>query len=239
MAFRFTTLTKDNALAQKVGRALDGQPGTLETMASASEAWNRIFGEKTDLLILDLELPAAEGLGWFRTLRGTDFGGSFPVVLAGPEKSDAQLAEAFELGADDYVLKSCHERELLARLKSVLRRRYETAMLQEGVMQAGPISLDLGRHSCRADGRPVTLNPREFQLLEMLLRKAGRVLSRPYLLETVWGMDARSSTRAVDVCVSRLRRALGPRAGRCIQTVDSYGYRLERPEERVPAGSRR
>lgn len=231
MAYRFVCATKDSPFAEKVAACLASEPGHLENTASVSEAWKTIFGGEADLLILDLELPAAERLGWFRTLRGADGGERFPVVLAGPEKSDAELAEAFELGADDYVLKSCDERELLARLKSVLRRRFEKAMVHEGVVKVGAVSLDLSRHVCRVRGKAVPLNPREFELLETLLRKVGRVLSRPYLLEVVWGMSASATTRSVDVSVSRLRKALGPRAGRAIETVERYGYRFRDPDD--------
>lgn len=217
--------------AEKVNRCLAGQPGRVESTSSVSEAWRKIFSGEADVLLLDLELPAAERLGWFRSLRQAEGGLKFPVVLAGPEKSDAELAEAFELGADDYVLKSCDERELLARLKSVLRRRFEKLMVQEGVVKVGAVSLDLSRHVCRVRGKALALNPREFELLETLLRKAGRVLSRPYLLETVWGMSAAATTRTVDVSVSRLRKALGPRAGRCIETVEGYGYRFLDPAD--------
>lgn len=229
MSYRFTTVTRDTSFLEKVSRSLAGQPGRLESTPNVSDAWRKVFSGETDLIILDLELPAAERLGWFRSLRQAESGRKFPVVLAGPEKSDAELAEAFELGADDYVLKSCDERELLARLKSVLRRRFEKSMVHEGVVTVGAVSLDLARHVCRVRGKAVALNPREFELLVTLLRKAGRVLSRPYLLELVWGMSAAATTRSVDVSVSRLRRALGPRAGRGIETVEGYGYRFRDP----------
>lgn len=229
MSFRFVSVTNDELFAEKVARSLSGQPGRVETTPSVSEAWKKVFSKDADMLVLDLELAGAERLGWFRSLRGADGGERFPVVLASLEKSDAELAEAFELGADDYVLKSCEERELLARLKSVLRRRFEKAMVQEGVVKAGVVSLDLARHVCRVRGKAITLNSREFELLEILLRKAGRVLGRPYLLETVWGMSAAATTRTVDVSVSRLRKALGARAGRLIETVERYGYRFRDP----------
>ncbi len=231
MSYRFISVTRDNEFSEKVARCLAGQPGRVETSASVSDAWRKIFSGEVDLVVLDLELPSAEGLGWFRSLRRAEGGRAFPVVLAGAEKADDELAEAFELGADDYVLKSCDESELLARLKSVLRRRFEKAMIHEGVIKVGAVSLDLARHVCRVRGKAVPLNPREFELLETLLRKAGRVLSRPYLLEVVWGMSAAATTRSVDVSISRLRKALGPRAGRAIETVERYGYRFRDPAD--------
>lgn len=231
MSYRFVAVTKDNKFVEMVKRSLAGQPGKWENTASVSEAWRIVFSGEADLLLLDMELPGAERLGWFRTLRQAEGGHAFPVVLVSTEKSDDELAEAFELGADDYILKSCEEREMLARLRSVLRRRYEKTLVQEGVVSVGAVSLDLSRHLCRVRGKPVELNPREFELLETLLRKAGRVLSRPYLLETVWGMSAAATTRTVDVSVSRLRKAMGPRAARLIETVERYGYRFRDPAD--------
>jgi len=230
MSYRFVSVTKDITFAEKLARCLVGQPGHLETTASVSDAWKKVFSGEVDMILLDLDLPAAERLGWFRTLRQAEGGRSFPVVLVSKEKGDVELAEAFELGADDYVQKSVDERELLARLKSVLRRRFEKSMVQEGVVNVGVVSLDLSRHICTVRGKAVPLNPREFELLEILLRKVGRVLSRPYLLETVWGMSSTATTRTVDVSVSRLRKALGARAGKWIETVERYGYRFHNPE---------
>jgi DNA-binding response OmpR family regulator len=231
MAYRFVSITADDHWAKKVALALNGESANCSVTRSPSEAWNRICAGEADVALLDLDLPAAERLGWFRLLRRSEDGRRFPVVLASRQKSDAELAEAFELNADDYVLKSSDARELLARLRSVLRRRFEKELHFDGVLSAGPVTLDKGRHVCRVRGKAVTLNPREFELLETLLGKAGRVLSRPYLLETVWGMSGSASTRSVDVAVSRLRKALGSRAGSWIETIERYGYRFRDPED--------
>lgn len=231
MSYKFLSITKDDKWAKKVAGSLAGQSVNCVATASPSGAWTIIGAGEADLALLDLDLPAVERLGWFRMLRRSEDGRLFPVVLASRHKSDAELAEAFELSADDYVLKSCDERELLARLRAVLRRRFEKELLFDGVLSAGPVSLDKGRHVCRVRGKALTLNPREFELLETLLNKAGRVLSRPYLLETIWGMSRSASTRTVDVTVSRLRKALGSRAGGWIETIERYGYRFRDPED--------
>jgi DNA-binding response OmpR family regulator len=231
MAYRFLSITGDDNWEKKVARALAGQSAGCAATRSLSDAWRRISAGEADLALLDLDLPAVERLGWFRLLRQSEDGRRLPVVLVSRRKSDVELAEAFELSADDYVLKSCDERELLARLRSVLRRRFERELLFDGVLSAGPVALDKGRHVCRVRGKALSLNPREFELLETLLAKAGRVLSRPYLLETVWGMSRSASTRTVDVTVSRLRKALGSRAGHWIETVERYGYRFRDPED--------
>ncbi len=231
MTYRFVSITGDNDWAKKVLRSLADQSANCAVTDSLSVAWKCISEGKSDIALLDVDLPAAERLGWFRLLRQSEEGRRFPVVLIGRNKSDAELAEAFELNADDYVLKSCDERELTARLRAVLRRRFEKDLMLEGVLSVGPVVLDKGRHVCRVRGKPLTLNPREFELLGILLNNAGRVLSRPYLLETVWGMSRLANTRTVDVAVSRLRRTLGRRAGAWIETVERYGYRFRDPED--------
>jgi len=231
MTYRFIAITKDDQFANKIKRAIDGQSGVLARSGSAADAWKSIRAGEADVAILDIDLPGVERLGWLRMLRASEEGRRFPVVLASRHKDDDELAEAFELTADEYVLKSCDERELLARLRSVLRRRFENELLLDGILTVGPVSLDQGRHACRVRSKAVALNPREFELLGTLLAKAGRVLSRPYLLETVWGMSGAANTRTVDVAVSRLRRALGRRAGAWVETVERYGYRFRDPEE--------
>ena len=231
MNYRFLSITSDSGWAKKIAHALAEQSAKYESTSSLSDAWKFISAGEADLALLDLDMPAMERLGWFRLLRQSPDGRRFPVVLASRQKSDAELAEAFELNADEYVLKSCDERELFARLRSVLRRRFEKELHFDGVLSAGPIALDRGRHVCRVRGKALKLNPREFELLETLLNKAGRVLSRPYLLETVWGMSRSANTRTVDVTVSRLRKALGSRAGSWIETIERYGYRFRDPED--------
>lgn len=231
MAYRFLSVTCDEMWQEKVVRCLAGQTGIVAATAHLSEAWKGVTTGEADLALLDLDLPALERLGWLRMLRQAEGGRRFPVVLASRRKNDAELAQAFELGADDYVLKSCDERELLARLRSVLRRRFEKDMLLEGVLSAGPVTLDKGRHLVAVRGKALRLNAREFELLETLLAKAGRCLSRPYLLETIWGMSRQADTRTVDVAISRLRKALGRRAARWIETIERYGYRFCDPAD--------
>jgi DNA-binding response OmpR family regulator len=135
------------------------------------------------------------------------------------------VANAFDWGADDYILKGCQIPELLARIRAVLRRRFERAEPSGYAVARGPIALDPSRHECRVRKKIIALRPREFELLEILMRKAGRVLSRHYLLETVWGMNREAGTRAVDIGVSRLRQALGPHGSAWIETIPRFGYR--------------
>lgn len=202
---------------------------SLELIRTGSMALNVILKHRPDLGLLDLNLPDVPGLSWLNMLRSTEAGSALPVIVFHDKKPDESVAEAFACGADDYILKSCHPLELAARIRATLRRRFERAEQLGGELRGGDVSLDPSRHICRVSGEEISLRPREFELLEILMRKAGRVLSRAYLLEAIWGMSRQAETRTVDVTVGRLRKALGARAGRCIDTVERFGYRFRLP----------
>ena len=181
-------------------------------------------------MLLQCDLPDIDGLSWLRIVRDTREGRELPVMLLGQGVSEQVVAQAFGLGADDFIdARTCDPHEFSARVRVALRRRYQREDALGGVLESGPVRLDPARHSCRVRGRARTLRPREFELLEILMRKAGRVLGRAYLLESVWGMSRQADTRTVDVTVSRLRAALGRRAGRWVETVERFGYRFREP----------
>lgn len=204
---------------------------SLETKKTGAMGLQGIMERRPDVAMLDLNIPDIGGLSWLKMLRQTDAGKELPVIVVSDKKSDEALAEAFTLGADDFILKSCNALEVSARIRVVLRRRFERELQFGAALAVGPVMLDPSRHLCQINGKAVTLRPREYELLEILMRKVGRVLSRNYLLETIWGMSRDADTRTVDVAVSRLRKALGLRAGKWIETIERYGYRLRSPEE--------
>lgn len=230
MAYRLLLVGDDKPWADPVSGALNADY-MVGRVTSAASALERINADGCDLVLLDCDSSAAEGMTWLKALRHTDAGKQLPVIAASARKTDDMVAQAFEWGADDFVLKSVEPVELLARVRSVLRRRFEREASFGSAMTIGSVTLDPARHKCLVRSTPVKLNPREFELLELLMRKAGRVLSRAYLLETLWGMSRFANTRTVDVSVSRLRKALGARAGRWVETVERYGYRFKDPEE--------
>ena len=198
----------------------------LDVASGAPQALDLLESRQPDLVLLDLD---AEGLGWLALLRRTDAGRALPVIVASSRRSDDEAAAALQAGADDYVGKDCDPSELLARVRAVLRRHRERELRQLAAVKLGSITLDPSRHLCLVRGRSVQLRPREFELLEALMRKAGRMLTRSYLLENVWGMSGQADTRTIDVAVSRLRKALGVRAALWIETVERYGYRFRDP----------
>lgn len=204
----------------------------LETVRTGAQGFKAIIGSRPDLVFLDLAIPDIDGLSWLGILREMREGKGLPVIVAGEKLGPEELARSFELGAEDCLLfRHCDPRELAARVRAVLRRRSAQAEQPAAALSHGPVELDPGRHRCFAGGKEVRLRPREFELLEILMRKAGRVLSRPYLLEAVWGMSSAANTRAVDVTISRLRKALGEKAGRWVESVERFGYRFSDPDE--------
>ena len=184
----------------------------------------------TDLLILDSDLPDMPPMTFLHVLRETRYGRELPVVFVAERKTEESVAQAFALGVDDYLAKPVDPRELAARARAVLRRKFERAEHWGGALSIGGVEIDPSQRLCVAGGRRIVLRPREFELLEILMRKSGRVLTRPYLLETVWGMSGSADTRAVDAVVSRLRKSLGQRAAGLIQTVSKLGYTFRDPE---------
>lgn len=178
---------------------------------------------KPDLAFLAAQLDDMDGLTLLQAIRQIEVGRDLPVIVLSDRKTEEAVVRAYDLGVDDFLVKPVDPRELVARVRAVLRRRFERAEHWAAPLSAGGIELDPSQRLCQARGRPLTLQPREFELLEILMRKAGRVLTRAYLLETVWGMSPKAETRAVDVMVSRVRRRLG-RLGRRIQTVSKLGY---------------
>lgn len=202
----------------------------LSTCKLASQAVEHLRAKAPDLLLAASDLPDMHGLTLLRVLRATAQGRELPIVLMAAHRVEETVVAGFELGADDFLTGPMAERELMLRLKAVLRRKYERSEGVGGTVAVGGIELRLLQRSCTVYGRRVRLQPREFDLLEILMRKSGRVLTRAYLLECVWGIETAVRTRAVDVMVSRLRLQLGRRAARLIETVSKTGYCFRDPK---------
>ena len=178
-----------------------------------------------DLVILDLNLPGMDGMEVCRRLRKHPSTSNVPIIMLTARVEESDKLEGLEVGADDYVTKPFSMKELIARIRAVLRRFDRTAG-EEACYSAGPISLDLPTRKVTVEGREIGLTRREFDLLADLMRNRGRVLTRERLLERVWGYQYPGETRTVDVHVRRLRRKLGPVAGESVETVVGVGYRF-------------
>lgn len=179
-----------------------------------------------DLVLLDLMLPGLPGTEVCRELRQRS---NVPVIMLTAKDGEIDKVVGLEIGADDYVTKPFSSPELLARIRAVLRRRGEPEELLPAVLEAGPVRMDVDRHAVTVRGEPVELPLKEFELLEVMLRNAGRVLTRMQLIDRVWGADYVGDTKTLDVHVKRLRSKIEPEpSAPChILTVRGLGYKFE------------
>jgi two-component system, OmpR family, response regulator RegX3 len=179
-----------------------------------------------DLVLLDVMLPGLSGTEVCRALRQRS---TVPIIMLTARDSEIDKVVGLELGADDYVTKPFSSRELVARIRAVLRRRGDTEELVPAVLEAGPVRMDVDRHVVSVGGEPVQLPLKEFELLEMLLRNAGRVLTRGQLIDRIWGADYVGDTKTLDVHVKRLRAKIEPDPSepKHLVTVRGLGYKLE------------
>jgi len=179
-----------------------------------------------DLVLLDLMLPGLSGTEVCRALRARS---TVPVIMLTAKDSEVDKVVGLELGADDYVTKPYSTRELVARIRAVLRRHGEPDELVPATVEAGPVRMDVDRHVVSVAGAQIAMPLKEFELLELLLRNAGRVLTRGQLIDRVWGSDYVGDTKTLDVHVKRLRAKVEPDPGlpRHIVTVRGLGYKFE------------
>jgi len=171
-------------------------------------------------------LPGMPGTEVCREIRTRS---QVPIIMLTAKDSEVDIVVGLELGADDYVTKPYSTRELLARLRAVLRRRVEVEDVSDALLEAGDISMDVERHVVSVRGREVAMPLKEFELLEMLLRNAGRVLTRGQLIDRVWGSDYFGDTKTLDVHIKRIRSKIEevPSEPRALVTVRGLGYRIE------------
>lgn len=192
------------------------------------QALDTFSREGADLILLDLMIPEVSGVEVCRTIRTTS---NVPIIMLTAKDAEIDKVVGLELGADDYVTKPYSSRELIARIKAVLRRGVaEDGSIQEqDLMEVGPVRLNIGKHQVSVNGSPVSLPLKEFELLEFLMRNSGRVLTRSQLIDRVWGGDYYGDTKTLDVHIKRLRAKIedDPANPVLIQTIRGLGYKLE------------
>ncbi len=222
-------IVEDDANISKLIRYnLEKAEFLCETTITGEEAMDILDNENIDLIILDIMLPKMDGLETCKQIKQDKRLSCIPVLLLTAKGEEIDRIVGFELGADDYMVKPFSPRELVLRVKAVLKRIKPIESVKE-IFEVGSLIVDTSRHRVKVDGRNVTLTSMEFNLLAMLIKRCGRVQSRDQLLNDVWNLDAEVTTRTIDTHVKRLRQKLG-KAGELIETVRGFGYRLKDEE---------
>jgi two-component system response regulator RegX3 len=223
---RILIVEDEPSLSEPLSFLLRREGYDTEIAADGREALAAFDRDGADLVLLDLMLPGLSGTEVCRELRTRS---SVPIIMLTAKDSEVDIVVGLELGADDYVTKPYSTRELLARIRAVLRRRVEVDDLDEAVLEVGPVRMDVDRHAVSVGGGEVAMPLKEFELLELLLRNAGRVLTRGQLIDRVWGADYFGDTKTLDVHIKRIRSKIesDPSQPTLLLTVRGLGYRFE------------
>jgi two-component system, OmpR family, alkaline phosphatase synthesis response regulator PhoP len=216
-------------IADLVKYHLEKEGFTARTVADGKRALDLIVRDHPDLIVLDLMLPGLDGLEVCRRLRAQSATQGIPIIMLTARGEEVDRIIGLEMGADDYVPKPFSPRELVARVKAVLRRTAAPVSPSEAPVSAGNLRLDPARHQVSKNDKPLELSAMEFRLLEFFLRHRGRVFTRTQLLDQVWGQDRFVEPRTVDVHIRRLREKVEdePRKPALILTVRGMGYKCQ------------
>jgi two-component system, OmpR family, response regulator RegX3 len=219
----------EESITEPLAEALDREGFDTQVAGTVRDALDLTQQELPDLVLLDVMLPDGSGYDIVRRLRERS---SVPIIMLTARGEETDRIVGLELGADDYVVKPFSAREVAARIRAVLRRT-DASVEREGPLEVGRLQLDPDRRSARLDGDELELTRKEFELLELLMREAGNVVSRERLIDEVWDVNWFGSTKTLDVHVSSLRRKLGDDSAdpRFIHTVRGVGFRFAAAEE--------
>jgi two-component system, OmpR family, response regulator RegX3 len=221
----------EESITVPLAEALEREGFDTQVTGTVREALELTEGALPDLVLLDVMLPDGSGYDVCRRLRERS---RVPIIMLTARGEETDRIVGLELGADDYVVKPFSAREVAARIRAVLRRvDADGPATRDGPLEVGPVRLDPDRRSASVDGRDLELTRKEFELLELLLREAGNVVSRERLIDEVWDVNWFGSTKTLDVHVSGLRRKLGDDSAdpRFIHTLRGVGFRFAGPEE--------
>ncbi len=223
---RILIVEDELSLSEPLSFLLRREGYETEIAADGREALAAFDRAGADLVLLDLMLPGLSGTEVCRELRSRS---SVPIIMLTAKDSEVDIVVGLELGADDYVTKPYSSRELLARIRAVLRRRVDVEVDADAVLETGPVRMDVERHSVSVGGSEVPMPLKEFELLELLMRNAGRVLTRGQLIDRVWGADYFGDTKTLDVHIKRIRSKIedDPSQPQMLVTVRGLGYRFE------------
>lgn len=213
------------AIRDMIRFALEKAGMAVQTAANAHESLIRISEDRPDIILMDWMMPSVSGLELTRRLRKDSFTEDIPIIMLTARVSEDDKVAGLEAGTDDYVIKPFSPRELLARIRAVMRRSNPAD--DQGQIVAGPLSLDTISRRVLINKEEIQIGPTEYRLLEFFMSHPGRAYSRTQILDHVWGSNAYLEERTVDVHIRRLRKALEPaRASEYLQTVRGHGYRF-------------
>ncbi|MCF8549819.1 MAG: response regulator transcription factor [Pontimonas sp.] len=223
---RILLVEDEKSLSEPLSYLLRREGYEVQVVDNGLAAVTAVEAAPPDLMLLDLMLPGLPGTEVCREVRQRS---SLPIIMLTAKDSEVDIVVGLELGADDYVTKPYSSRELLARIKAVLRRRAEDPHASQSILEYHGIVLDSDRHQLVVRGAPVSLPLKEFELLELLMLNAGRVLTRGQIIDRVWGSDYFGDTKTLDVHIKRLRSKIedNPSEPTMIVTVRGLGYRFE------------
>ncbi len=225
---RILVVEDEETLAEAISFLLSKEGFDVAVAATGPAAIESFEKSGADLILLDLMLPGLSGTEVCRQIRTKS---SVPIIMLTAKDSEIDKVVGLELGADDYVTKPYSSRELIARIRAVLRRGELADTGTDGAtLEVGPVRMDTDRHIISVNGEVVAIPLKEFELLEFLMRNAGRVLTRVQLIDRVWGSDYVGDTKTLDVHIKRLRAKIekDPANPEYIQTVRGMGYKMER-----------
>ena len=223
---RILIVEDERSLSEPLAYLLEREGYETKIAADGLTAVAEFDRNGADLILLDLMLPGLSGTEVCREIRSKS---SVPIIMLTAKDSEVDIVVGLELGADDYVTKPYKSRELLARIRAVLRRRTEDESADSALLEAGTVRMDVDSHTVTVEGTVVPMPLKEFELLELLLRNAGRVLTRGQLIDRVWGSDYFGDTKTLDVHIKRIRSRIEkvPSEPTMLVTVRGLGYRFE------------
>ena len=223
---RVLIVEDEESMADPLAFLLRKEGFTTATATNGKDALVEFDRNGADIVLLDLMLPGMSGTEVCRSLRAKS---AVPVIMVTARDSEIDKVVGLELGADDYVTKPYSARELIARIRAVLRRGTDAEEPESVILTAGPVRMDVERHVVSVDGSQILLPLKEFDLLEYLLRNSGRVLTRGQLIDRIWGADYVGDTKTLDVHVKRLRTKIEPDPAnpRHLLTIRGLGYKFE------------
>lgn len=214
----------DNSIRELVIYTLQTTGFSAKGFACAKDFWDEMKKELPSLVLLDIMLPDEDGLTILKKLREANHTAKLPVIMLTAKGTEYDKVVGLDSGADDYIPKPFGMMELISRVRAVLRRAEPEK--KGGAHQVGPITVDMGKHTVKVNGKPVVLTFKEFELLCYLMDNEGIVLTRDQLLSKIWGYDFDGETRTVDVHIRTLRQKLGV-ASNYIETIRGVGYKME------------